>query len=86
MGSASCYKFVEWAHWSVTDRIINRRQRSKRLRLGCLFIYLTIQNRSPSSLSSLHGNKPTFSLNINNLSLRVWIDELLKFYPSLFLT
>ena len=29
LGRASCYKIVEWAHCSVTDRINNRRQRSK---------------------------------------------------------
>ena len=51
-------------------------------------IFNTNQRFSPiislSALSSLRGNKPTFSLN--NLSLRVLIDELLKCYPSLFLT
>ena len=29
LGRAGCYKIVEWAHCSVTDRINNRRQRSK---------------------------------------------------------
>ena len=29
LGRASCYKIVKWAHCSVTDRINNRRQRSK---------------------------------------------------------